>query len=57
MCKEVEFVSKPFKITIFKTIFFYSECAKLAMEDMGQYLEQKEGEVAVNSFNFFETEK
>lgn len=27
----------------------FSECARLAMEDMGQYLENKEGEVAVSS--------
>ena len=29
-------------------IWDFSECAKLAMQDMGRYLENKEGEVAVS---------
>ena len=44
-----------FSISEFLSIILcaFSECARLAIEDMGRYLQAKEGEVAVRFHKFY----
>ncbi|KIH48275.1 hypothetical protein ANCDUO_21657, partial [Ancylostoma duodenale] len=50
-CKDGEFdFFSPYNV---KGTKIRDECARLAIEDMGRYLEAKEGEVAVFSFKIF----